>query len=80
MTRKPGKAKAFQPPAALDLDATAAKLYEDVDAAAARSGLEVVLLVAASNGDWRGRWGAMPLDRAVWYVFRLLTNLQRMLP
>lgn len=78
--KKAKKETAFQPPAALDLDQTAAKLYEDVAAAAARSGLEVVIIVAASNGDWRARWGAIPLDRAAWWVFRLLTNLQRMLP
>lgn len=81
--RKANKQRNRQPtpPAAPpDLDATAGKLFDDVAAAAARSGLEVILVVRASSGDWRSRWGAMPLDRAGNLVFHLMTKIQRMLP
>lgn len=79
---KPKKAKPRKsaPQPALTLDETIVKLYDEVATAAARSGLQVVLIVTASNGNWRARWGVIPVDLTVLLVVKFLTKLQQLLP
>lgn len=77
---KPKKAETFAPANVVDLDALAEKLFNEARAQAEVHGIEVLLVAVTPTGDWRAKWGQMNLDKAAWFVFRLLTAIQRMLP
>lgn len=70
----------FTPPAAVDIEAIADRIYLAASTEGALHGLEVVVLVVGQTGQWRAKWPAANLERTTWFVFRLLTALQRMLP
>lgn len=64
----------------IDIDALAEKIYLAAQTEATRHGLEVVMMVTTSTGQWRAKWGSMNIERVAWWLFRLLTVVQRMLP